>query len=100
MDVVIAGELPLVEEITNLCVHSGMEGVASAADIDKAMRLGTNFPYGPLEWADIIGLDTVLGVMSGLFEEWGEDRYRPSPLLRRLVLAGQLGHKSGQGLFE
>ena len=77
-----------------------MEGVATASDIDKAMKLGTNYPYGPLEWADIIGLDTVLGVMSGLFEEWGEDRYRPSPLLRRMVLAGRLGRKSGMGFFE
>ena len=75
-------------------------GVASAEDIDLAMKLGTNYPYGPLEWADQIGLDTVLGVMTGLFNEWGEDRYRPSPLLRRMVLAGYLGKKSGRGFFE
>ena len=77
-----------------------MEGVASAADIDKAMKLGTNYPLGPLEWADIIGLDAVLGVMTGLFEEWGDDHYRPSPLLRRMVAAGWLGIKTGRGFFD
>lgn len=76
-----------------------MEGVASAADIDKAMRLGMNYPHGPLAWADLIGLDAVLGVMTGLFDEWGEDRYRPSPLLRRMVAAGRLGRKTGWGFF-
>jgi 3-hydroxybutyryl-CoA dehydrogenase len=86
--------------LINEAIGALMEGVATADDIDKAMRLGTNYPYGPLEWADIIGLDTVLGVMSGLFEEWGEDRYRPSPLLRRMVLAGRLGRKSGSGFFQ
>lgn len=86
--------------LINEAIGALMEGVATASDIDKAMKLGTNFPFGPLEWGDIIGLDTVLGVMSGLFEEWGEDRYRPSPLLRRMVLAGRLGRKSGIGFFE
>jgi 3-hydroxybutyryl-CoA dehydrogenase len=76
------------------------EGVASAKDIDQAMKLGTNYPHGPLEWADHIGLDAVLGVMTGLFEEWGEDRYRPSPLLKRMVLAGKLGKKTGEGFYE
>jgi 3-hydroxybutyryl-CoA dehydrogenase len=77
-----------------------MEGIATAEDIDQAMKLGANYPYGPLEWADRIGLDTVLGVMTGLFEEWGDDRYRPCPLLRRMVLAGKLGRKSGHGFYE
>lgn len=77
-----------------------MEGIASAKDIDKAMKLGTNYPYGPLEWADMIGLDTVLGVMTGLYKEWGDDRYRPTPLLRRFVLAGRIGKKSGQGFYD
>ncbi len=76
-----------------------MEGVAAAADIDKAMRLGTNYPHGPLAWADHIGLDAVLGVMNGLFAEWGDDRYRPTPLLRRMVAAGQLGRKVGRGFY-
>lgn len=77
-----------------------MEGVASAEDIDKAMRLGMNYPIGPLAWADMIGLDAVLGVMTGLFDEWGEDRYRPTPLIRRMVAAGILGRKTGQGFFD
>ena len=77
-----------------------MEGIATAADIDKAMQLGTNYPHGPLAWADHIGLDAVLGVMTGLFAEWGDDRYRPSPLLKRMVLAGKLGKKTGEGFYR
>lgn len=73
--------------IINEALSALQEGVASAADIDLAMKLGTNYPRGPLEWGDAIGLDTVLGVMEGLQAEWGEDRYRPTPLLRRLVAA-------------
>lgn len=90
----------IVCSLINEAVSALMEGVASAGDIDQAMRLGTNYPYGPLEWADLIGLDTVLGVMTGLFEEWGDDRYRPSPLLRRMVLANRLGQKSGRGFYR
>lgn len=86
----------LINEATS-ALH---EGVASAPDIDQAMKLGTNYPHGPLAWADHIGLDAVLGVMSGLFEEWGEDRYRPSPLLKRMVLAGKLGKKAGEGFYK
>lgn len=86
--------------LINEAVTALMEGVATAKDIDLAMRLGTNYPHGPLAWADIIGLDAVLGTMIGLFEEWGDDRYRPSPLLRRMVQAGQLGRKTGQGFFS
>jgi 3-hydroxybutyryl-CoA dehydrogenase len=63
------------------------------------MRLGTNYPRGPLEWADQIGVDTVLHVMEGLFHEWGEERYRPNPLLRRMVQAGRLGRRVGQGFY-
>lgn len=85
--------------LINEAVSALMEGIASAEDIDLAMKLGTNYPYGPLEWADIIGLDTVLGVVDGLFREWGDDRYRPSPLLRRMVAAGRLGKKSGRGFY-
>lgn len=85
--------------LINEAVSALMEGIASAEDIDLAMKLGTNYPYGPLEWADAIGLDTVLGVVDGLFREWGDDRYRPSPLLRRMVAAGRLGKKSGRGFY-
>ncbi|MCA9966363.1 MAG: 3-hydroxybutyryl-CoA dehydrogenase, partial [Anaerolineales bacterium] len=60
----------------------------------------TNYPHGPLAWADHIGLDAVLGVMTGLFAEWGDDRYRPSPLLKRMVLAGKLGKKTGEGFYR
>ena len=86
--------------LMNEAISALMEGIASADDIDSAMKLGTNYPHGPLEWADHIGLDTVLGVMRGLFEEWGDDRYRPSPLLKRMVLAGRLGKKAGQGFYH
>lgn len=86
--------------LVNEAASAVMEGVATPADIDLAMKLGTNYPHGPLSWGDYIGLDTVLGVMNGLHAEWGEDRYRPSPLLRRMVLAGKLGRKSGSGFFE
>lgn len=86
--------------IVNEAASALMEGVAAATDIDQAMQLGTNYPRGPLAWADYIGLDTILGVMTGLFQEWGEDRYRPSPLLKRMVLAGQLGKKTGVGFYH
>jgi 3-hydroxybutyryl-CoA dehydrogenase len=86
--------------LINEAASALMEGVATAEDIDLAMKLGTNYPYGPLEWADHLGLDCVLGVMIGLFDEWGDDRYRPTPLLRRMVLAGQLGKKTKKGFFD
>jgi 3-hydroxybutyryl-CoA dehydrogenase len=86
--------------LINEAASALLENVASAEDIDQAMKLGTNYPHGPLAWADHIGLDAVLGVMTGLFEEWGEDRYRPSPLLRRMVLAGRLGKKTGEGFYQ
>lgn len=85
--------------LINEAASAVFEGVATAADIDQAMRLGANYPRGPLAWADYLGLDAVLGVMQALFQEWGEDRYRPSPLLRRLVMAGRLGEKSGMGFY-
>jgi 3-hydroxybutyryl-CoA dehydrogenase len=103
--IVVADGPGLVRARTVCCLineAAGMvlEGVAAPADIDKAMQLGMNFPYGPLAWADVIGLDAVLGVMTGLFEEWGDDRYRPSPQLRRMVAAGRLGVKTGAGFFD
>lgn len=86
--------------IINEACSAVLENVASPGDIDLAMQLGTNYPHGPLRWADYLGLDTVLGVMQGLYDEWGEDRYRPNPLLRRMVLAGKLGRKVGHGFYD
>jgi len=83
--------------IINEAAFALMEGVASAGDIDTAMRLGTNYPLGPLEWADRIGLDQVIAVLEALQVEFGEDKYRPAPLLRQLVRAGHLGRSSGRG---
>lgn len=85
--------------LINEAVSALQEGVATPADIDTAMKLGTNYPHGPLEWGDAIGLDTVLGVITGLYREWGEERYRPNPVLKRMVLAGKLGRKSGEGFY-
>ena len=65
-----------------------------------AMRLGVNYPLGPLRWADQIGLDEVLAVLEGLQQETGDDRYRPAPLLKRMVLAGWLGESNGKGFYN
>ena len=76
------------------------EGVAAAEDIDRAMTLGANHPIGPLALADMVGLDTMLHVMEGFHAELGEDKYRPAPLLRKMVRAGYLGRKSGSGFYN
>jgi 3-hydroxybutyryl-CoA dehydrogenase len=88
--------LPMLNE----AIHALMEGVASADDIDTAMKLGFNFEAGPLHMADRIGLDAVLKWMNALFAELGDAKYRPCPLLRKMVRAGQLGVKTGKGFFE
>lgn len=76
------------------------EGVATAEDIDKGMKLGANHPIGPLALADLIGLDTLLFVQDSLYEETQDSKYRSAPLLRKLVRAGHLGRKTGKGFFE
>ncbi|HKW43740.1 MAG TPA: 3-hydroxybutyryl-CoA dehydrogenase [Thermoplasmata archaeon] len=88
--------VPMMNEAFNLL----QEGVASAADIDKAMKLGTNMPMGPFELADYTGLDIGLDVMEVLHRETGDPKFRPSPLLRKYVRAGRLGRKSGRGVYE
>ena len=75
--------------VINEAITARADGVATASDIDLAMRLGTNYPQGPLAWGRALGLDVVLATMQALFDEFGEDRYRPCPLLKRLVLSGQ-----------
>jgi 3-hydroxybutyryl-CoA dehydrogenase len=83
----------------NEAMHIVMEGVATAEDVDLAMRLGYEFKMGPLEYADRAGLDKVLGWMEHLWRELGDFKYRPCPLLRKLVRAGHLGRKTGRGFF-
>ena len=76
------------------------EGLASAADIDEAVKLGLNHPMGPLTLADFIGLDTCLFIAEVLHRELGDDKYRPSPVLRQYVAAGWLGRKTGRGFYS
>jgi len=85
--------------IGNEAMNMLMEGVASAEDIDKALKLGLNHPMGPLELADLVGLDSRLRNIEYLYHQLGE-KYRPSPLLVKYVKAGRLGRKSGRGFFE
>lgn len=88
--------IPMINE----AVFILQEGVATAEDIDVAMKLGANHPMGPLALADLIGLDVCLAIMELLHEELGESKYRPAPLLRKMVRAGRLGRKSGKGFFQ
>ena len=85
--------MPMINE----AIYCLMEHVAEAEAIDTVMKLGMNHPMGPLQLADFIGLDTCLAIMEVLHTGLGDDKYRPCPLLRRMVAAGLLGKKSGQG---
>jgi 3-hydroxybutyryl-CoA dehydrogenase len=88
--------MPMINE----AFFAWMEGVAEPAHIDEIMKLGCNFPMGPLRLADFIGLDTCLNIMNVMHRELGDPKYRPCPLLRQLVAAGRLGDKSGRGVFD
>jgi len=86
--------------LLNEAMHILLEGIATAKDIDTAMKLGYNFQTGPLEMADSMGLDEVLAWMETLWNTLGEPRYRPSPILRKLVRERKLGKKTGEGFFK
>jgi len=84
----------------NEAVFTLQDGVGSADDIDKAMKLGTNQPMGPLALIDLIGLDVTLDVIDVLYKEFQDSKYRAAPLLRQMVRSGRLGRKSGRGFYE
>jgi 3-hydroxybutyryl-CoA dehydrogenase len=87
--------LPMINE----GIYTLYEGVGGVIDIDTAMKLGTNQPMGPLELADLIGLDTCLAIMEVMHRVFGDDKYRPCPLLKKYVDAGYLGRKAGRGFY-
>jgi 3-hydroxybutyryl-CoA dehydrogenase len=88
--------MPMINE----AIFSLMEGVASAEDIDTVMKLGMNHPMGPLTLADFIGLDVCLAIMEVLYNGFNDPKYRPCPLLKKMVAARKLGRKSGEGFFK
>ncbi len=88
--------IPMINEAIGVYA----EGIASVEEIDTAMKLGSNHPMGPLELGDFIGLDVCLAIMEVLYTEFSDSKYRPHPMLRKMVRAGQLGRKTGQGFYD
>ena len=88
--------IPMINEAVGIYA----EGIASVEDIDSAMKLGANHPLGPLALGDLIGLDVCLAIMEVLYNEFADSKYRPHPLLKKMVRAGQLGRKSGKGFYQ
>ena len=88
--------MPMINE----AIYSLFEGVASAEDIDTVMKLGMNHPMGPLTLADFIGLDVCLSIMEVLYSGFNDSKYRPCPLLKKMVAANKLGRKTGEGFFK
>lgn len=88
--------IPMINEAVGIYA----DGVASVEGIDSAMKLGANHPMGPLALGDLIGLDVCLAIMEVLYREFGDTKYRPHPLLRKMVRGGKLGMKSGEGFYK
>jgi len=90
----------VLQVMINEALHELYEGVAPAENIDQIMKLGMNHPMGPLELADLIGLDTILSILNVMYTGYGDPKYRPSPLLKQYVQAGWLGRKVGKGIYD